>query len=257
MNDAFGRPRSVVVLGGTSDIAQAIVDRLVQGHGRTVVLAARHTERLDEAADRARDAGADQVTTVNFDAVGPDPAADTVAQCFAAAGEPVDLVVVAVGALGAESGDHHDPSRIAELATINFTWPAAALGAAAERLQRQGSGRIVVLSSVAALRTRPNNLVYGAAKAGLDSLALGLARSLRGSGVTVHVVRPGFVTTKMTTGRAGAPFATDPATVAEVVVRGVERGDPVIWAPALLRWVFAAVRLLPDGLWWQIAGRSS
>ena len=99
--------------------------------------------------------------------------------------------------------------------TVNLTWPAAALSAVAARLQRQGHGRIVVLSSVAGFRIRRSNFVYGSAKAGLDNFATGLGESLRGTGVSVHIVRPGFVHTKMTAGRDKAP---DPVPIPPAVV---------------------------------------
>jgi decaprenylphospho-beta-D-erythro-pentofuranosid-2-ulose 2-reductase len=67
-------------------------------------------------------------------------------------------------------------------------------------LRAQGHGRMVVLSSVAGVRVRRANFVYGSAKAGLDAFATGLGESLRGSGASVMVVRPGWVATKMTAG---------------------------------------------------------
>lgn len=254
MNDAFGLPQSVVVLGGTSDIAQAVVDLLVRQRCRTVVLAGRDAGALAAAADRARRGGADRVATVVFDALAGPPAPVTVAECMDAAGGPVDLVLVAVGALGDEGGDHRRPGDVADLVTVNFGWPAAALAAAADRLLGAGGGRIVVLSSVAAVRTRPANITYGAAKAGLDAFALDLATALRGTGVHLQVVRPGFVATKMTAGRASAPLATDADAVARAVVGSATTARPVVWVPGLLRWVFAVVRLLPRPLWWRLAG---
>ncbi len=87
-------------------------------------------------------------------------------------------------------------------------------GAAAGRLRSQGQGRIVVLSSVAGVRVRRANFLYGASKAGLDAFTRGLAEATRGSGVRVQVVRPGFVRTKMTVGLRPAPFAASPEDVA-------------------------------------------
>ena len=63
-----------------------------------------------------------------------------------------------------------------------------------------GPGTIVVLSSIAAIRPRKANFVYGAAKSGLDAFGRGLADSLHGTGVHVLLVRPGFVTGRMTAG---------------------------------------------------------
>ena len=136
----------------------------------------------------------------------------------------------------------------------NVTWPAAALTAVVASLQRQGHGRIVVLSSVAGYRVRRSNFIYGAAKAGLDGFALGLSEAVRGTGITVHVVRPGFVHTKMTAGRPAAPFAVGSQRVASDVVHGLERGDTVIWSPGALKYVFSLLRLVPQALWRRLPG---
>jgi decaprenylphospho-beta-D-erythro-pentofuranosid-2-ulose 2-reductase len=138
--------------------------------------------------------------------------------------------------------------------TVNVTWPSAALSEVATRLQRQGHGRIVVLSSVAGFRVRRSNFIYGSTKAGLDAFALGLSEAVSGTGISVHVVRPGFVHTKMTEGRPAAPFAVGPERVASDVVRGLERGNTVIWSPGALRYVFSVFRLLPQAIWRRLPG---
>ena len=92
----------------------------------------------------------------------------------------------------------------------NFTGHVTVLLAFGEAMRRRGSGTIVVLSSVAAVRPRKFNSVYGATKAGLDAFARGYADSLHGTGVRVLLVRPGFVTGRMTEGMKPAPLATTP-----------------------------------------------
>ena len=194
------------------------------------------------------------VETVTFDAGTLDDVDKTVMRCFEAAAEAVDLVIVAVGELGRQEVDEVDPDRVARMMTVNLTWPAAALSVVADQLRRQGHGRIVVLSSVAGFRVRRSNFVYGAAKSGLDGFALGLSEALRGTGVSLHIVRPGFVRTKMTAGRSAAPFAVEAPRVASDIVRGLARGQAVIWSPGILRWVFSAFRLLPGALWRRLPG---
>ena len=253
MNDAFGRPQSIVVLGGTSEIAHAIMALMATDRCRSAVLAGRDRGPLEDTATELR-RSVSHVDTVLFDAAATGDADKTVLRCFEAAGEAVDLVIVAVGELGHQEEDESDPDRIARMVTVNFTWPASALTAVATVLKEQGHGRIIVLSSVAGYRVRRSNYVYGSAKAGLDGFALGLGESLRGTGVVVHVVRPGFVRTKMTTGRPAAPFTVGPDRVAADIVRGVERGQSVIWSPGVLRWVFSTLRLLPQAAWRRLPG---
>jgi decaprenylphospho-beta-D-erythro-pentofuranosid-2-ulose 2-reductase len=253
MNDAFGHPQSVLVLGGTSDIARALVPLLTEDRGRSVVLAGRDRVGLEHAAKDLRHRVA-RVATVTFDAGTLEDVDKTVMRCFEAAAEAIDLVIVAVGELGRQEVDEIDPSRIARMMTVNLTWPAAALSVVAGQLRQQGYGRIIVLSSVAGIRIRRSNFVYGSAKAGLDSYARGLGEALRGSGVSVHIVRPGFVRTKMTAGLPAAPFAIDASQVASDIVAGLARDQTVIWSPGLLRWVFSALRLLPRALWRRLPG---
>jgi decaprenylphospho-beta-D-erythro-pentofuranosid-2-ulose 2-reductase len=253
VNDAFGHPQSVVVLGGSSDIAREVVALLAVDRCRSVVLAGRNGPLLGQAA-RALQESVARVETVQFDAAETETADKAVVQCFEAAGEDVDMVIVAVGELGHQEVDETDTSRIVRMLTVNLAWPAAAMSAAAAQLKRQGHGRIVVLSSVAGYRVRRSNYVYGSAKAGLDGFAQGLAESLRGTGVSVHIVRPGFVRTKMTTGRPAVPFTVGPDRVAADIVRGLRGGKAVIWSPGILRWVFGTLRLVPQAVWRRMPG---
>jgi decaprenylphospho-beta-D-erythro-pentofuranosid-2-ulose 2-reductase len=252
--DAFGRPQSVVVLGGTSDIASSLVEALVAEGCRTVVLAGRDGGGLDEASSRALAGGALSAPTVVFDATRPREAEEVVDRCVAAAGGSVDLVVLAVGMLGDQGSDMTRPERVAESVTVNFTWPAAALTAVAVRLRAQGQGRVVVLSSIAGVRVRPANYLYGSAKRGLDAFAVSLGGDLAGTGVSVHVVRPGFVRSKMTAGLKPAPFAVSPADVTAAVRRGIAADERVVWVPGALRWVSLLMRLVPPALWRRLPG---
>ena len=255
MKDAFGRPQSALVLGGTSDIAQAILAALVPGGCRDVVLAGRDPDRLAVAAESVRSAGADQVATVTVDAadlMGAGAAADSCLGAFS--GRDIDLVIVAVGVLGDQSADEHSAAAVIDRIGVNFTWPAAVLAAVTDRLVEQGHGRIVVLSSVAGVRVRRANYVYGSGKAGLDAYAVGLAEAMRGTGVTVQVVRPGFVHSKMTEGRPAAPFSVAPKDVADAVVSGLGSTRTVIWVPSVLRVVFALFVNLPQAVGRRLPG---
>ena len=114
-----------------------------------------------------------------------------------------------------------------------------------QRMAAQGHGAVVVLSSVAGERPRRSNFVYGASKAGTDAFYTGLREALRPDGVRVVVVRPGFVRSAMTQGLDPAPLATDPQTVARLVVEGLAAGRETIWAPPPLRWVMSVLRHVP------------
>jgi len=248
MNDAFGRPDSVLVLGGTSDIARSLLKILIADGCKKVVLAGRNADGLAEVATEAKEAGAEFVASIAFDANDVEQAPAVVDSGFSAV-DRVDLVVIAVGVLYDDEADERDPARVASCITVNFTWPATALARVAHHLREQGSGRVVVLSSVAGVRVRRSNFLYGSAKGGLDAFARNLHLTLSGSGAGVLVVRPGFVRSKMTEGRKAAPLATTPEAVAKDIVRGLEGRAEVVWSPAPLRLLFLVLRLLPEVIW--------
>lgn len=241
----------VLVLGGTSEIALAIVRELQSRSPREVALLGRHADALSCAADELRAAGCTRVSTSELDAL--DLGAHE-AKLDGAIGElgGADIVILAVGVLGERGGLPVDVSEAAKLMQVNFVGAGSLMLHAAAHLRDQGSGTIIVLSSVAAERPRRANVVYGASKAGLDSLAQGLADALHEQGVRVLVVRPGFVATRMTRGLDPAPLASTPQAVAGVVLDGLERGTGTVWAPRPLRWLMLLMRLIPRRLFRRI-----
>jgi len=255
MENAFGQPQNIVVLGGSSDIARAITKKLCAARSHTVVLCGRNQELLNAAAGEARKFGATKTDTVLFDAEDPSNAIATITDAFEKVGDKVDLVIVAVGLLGDQTTYENDAVLATRMAMVNFTWPVAALTELRRRLVAQGSGRILVISSVGAVRVRRNAYLYGGTKAGLDRLCQGLADSLEGTGVSLQLLRPGPVRSRMTAGLPDAPFTTGVNEVADNVMRGLANGDRVIWSPPLLRYIFSILRHLPAPLWRKVSDR--
>ncbi|MFF4083412.1 SDR family NAD(P)-dependent oxidoreductase [Streptomyces sp. NPDC001777] len=197
MKDAFGAPQSLLVLGGTSEIALATARRLIALRTRTVRLAGRPSPALDAAADELRARGAD-VRTVDFDALDSGSHEAVLGEVFAEG--DVDMVLLAFGIAGDQERDEEEPLSAVRVAQTNYTGAVSAGLVCAGALQAQGHGSLVVLSSVAGERVRRADFIYGSSKAGLDTFAQGLGDALHDTGVHVMVVRPGLV-------RSGAPGA--------------------------------------------------
>jgi short-subunit dehydrogenase len=116
---------------------------------------------------------------------------------------------------------------------------------AAERLAARGGGTICAFSSVAGERARRKNYLYGASKAGLTAFLEGLGYAYGERGVRVVCVIPGFVRTAMTAGMPEPPFSGDPDRVAATVLRAIDRGRPLVYAPGAWRWIMLLIRALP------------
>lgn len=242
--DGERRLGRVVLLGGTSEIGLALVAALELPRGATVVLAGRSDERLAAAAATLPDGL--RVERVWFDAAAPEGHAELFDKLFV---DDVDLVIAAFGVLPRQAEVEQEPTRAVGSLAVNLNGQVSALLHAANHMRRQGHGDLVVFSSIAAVRGRRVNYVYGAAKAGLDAFASGLTDALHGSGVHVLLVRPGFVRGRMTEGMKPAPFATTPSKVAAATARALQERSSVVWAPASMRLVALAMRCVPRVIW--------
>jgi decaprenylphospho-beta-D-erythro-pentofuranosid-2-ulose 2-reductase len=239
-----GSPKRVLLVGGSSEIGAAIVRRLASDGPVHPYLLGRDRARLTEALSALERAGCADGEVDLLDADDLESHESVIARAFERTGG-FELIVLAVGVLGGQRGLDADPAEAAEVMRANFVGCGSLLLSCMRRLREQGNGTIVVLSSVAAERARAANAIYGAAKAGLDALAQGLADATTSTGVRVLVVRPGFVTTRMTAGLPQAPFATTADAVADATVRALSGRAHTIWVPAKLRPIFAILRHLP------------
>lgn len=237
---------TVLLLGGRSEIGLEIAVRLAPG--RNIVLAARRSGELSEQEQMLRNAGAVGVSTVEFDADAVDTHGDLLDAVVAEHGR-ISVAVLAFGILGDQARAETDAAHAVAVVHTDYVAQISILTHLAEITRRQGTGKIVVFSSVAGVRVRRANYVYGSAKAGLEGFASGLGDALHGSGVQLMLVRPGFVIGKMTEGMSPAPMSSTPSQVADAVVRGLNSGATRVWVPRILQPVFFVMRLLPQTIW--------
>jgi len=238
--------RLVVVFGGRSEIGIELATRLAPG--ATVVLAARGSDRLSDEVAAVTAAGAAAVHVREFDADALESHAPLVDSVVAEFG-PVATAVVAFGILGDQARAERDPAHAAAIVHTDYTAQVSLLTVLAATMRTAGTGTIVVFSSVAGVRPRRANYVYGSAKSGLDAFARGLADALHGSGVRLLLVRPGFVIGRMTEGMSPAPLSSTPAQVATATAAALAKGRSEIWVPRSLAALVVAFRLMPRALW--------
>ncbi|MEU7765758.1 SDR family NAD(P)-dependent oxidoreductase [Nocardia sp. NPDC049190] len=236
----------VLVLGGRSEIGLEVARRLAPG--RVVVLAARRSQELAPNSAEVMSAGATAVHTVEFEADDTSAHPAMLEKIVAEHGR-IGIAVLAFGVLGDQLRAEQDPAHAMAILRTDFVAQAGMLTLLTNLLRAQGDGQIVVFSSVAGVRVRRANYVYGSAKAGLDGFASGLADALHGSGVHLLLVRPGFVIGRMTEGMSPAPFSSTPDQVAAATVAGLRKRAGRVWVPRILRPVFFAMRLLPQPIW--------
>ncbi|MEE6179984.1 SDR family NAD(P)-dependent oxidoreductase [Mycobacterium sp. 050134] len=244
MDDTVAGP--VLVLGGRSEIGIELARRLAPG--ATVVLAARKADQLDDEVEAVKAAGAAAVHTAEFDAddlASHGPLVDAIV----AEHGPIGVAVLAFGILGDQARAETDAAHAVAIVHTDYVAQVSMLTHLAAAMRSAGTGSLVVFSSVAGVRVRRANYVYGSAKAGLDGFASGLADALHGTGVRLLIARPGFVVGRMTQGMTPAPLSSTPDQVAAATARALARGRRTVWIPWALRPTFFAMRLLPQSVW--------
>jgi short-subunit dehydrogenase len=161
----------------------------------------------------------------------------------------IGTAVLAFGVLGDQVRAEADPAHAVAIVHTDYVAQISLLTLLATAMRDVGRGALVVFSSVAGVRVRRANYVYGSAKAGLDGFANGLADALHGTGVRLLIVRPGFVIGRMTEGMDPAPLSSTPAQVAAATARALSTGRRTVWVPWALRPLFFGMRLLPQSVW--------
>lgn len=238
------RGSRVVIVGALSAIAEAAARRWAEA-GAYLVLAARDADRLNAVAADLRAYGA-TVETFAADLATADAGALLAGM---SKDGPLDVVLVAYGLLGDQQRAERDPGHAQEIMAVNFTSAANWCLAAANVLEAQRHGALIVVGSVAGDRGRASNYVYGAAKGGIAVLVQGLAHRLSRSGARAVLIKPGFVDTPMTAHITpkGALWAK-PDDIARVIVAAgdVKRSGPIVYAPWFWRWIMVVIRSLPS-----------
>lgn len=234
----------VAILGATRGMGRALA-RLMAEQPNQLFLLGRNAEDLARSArDLETRLGTGAVGTAVCDLERLETFAPALDAAEAGLGG-LDTVVVTAGLFATQDALEGDVDLAQRLLLVDFTNTITFCEHARKRLLARGGGTLCVFSSVAGERGRKPIVLYGAAKAGLSRYLEGLDHKFRAAGLRTVCVKPGFVKTSMTEGLKPPPFAGEPDDVARVVLRAIERGTPVVYAPGMWRWVMLVIRNLP------------
>jgi decaprenylphospho-beta-D-erythro-pentofuranosid-2-ulose 2-reductase len=251
--DGLGAVQNVLLVGGTSEIGLAIADFVFsKNRGNRLIVSVK----AESDVDRVRSELSHRYNGISIDVevmnmLSSGSLEEKTRSIFAIS--QIDVAILAAGLLPDAVESFKDAQVAVNSTKVNFLGPMEVGTEVIEQFRKQGHGRLVVLSSVAGERPRKDNYVYGAAKAGLDAWANGLADSVHGSPIRVLIVRPGMVRTKMSAGLPEAPFTCDPDAVGRAVLRRLNEGPALIWVPGKLRIVMSVLRHLPRFLFRRLS----
>lgn len=167
----------------------------------------------------------------------------------------VDILIAAAGICGVAVVDDLKIDEVEKIVQVNFLGVVYAIDAVLPGMLRRGRGQVVGIASLAGVRAIPFESAYCASKAALVSYLESLRPSLRGRGVEVTTVLPGFVQTALLDGVLAATGAKAPRGVmaveaaAEKIATAVRRSYRVSAFPWTQSWLSHASRWLPAAVY--------
>lgn len=243
---------TVLITGASMGIGRALARGWAQ-RGATLVLSARSRAALEEAA-REVDSLGGRAIVVPGDVTDEAHREELVARAEEAG---LDVLVNNAGRGFYAPALAIDVDELRALFELNVVAPLRLVQLAADALAR-ARGTIVMMSSVAGVIAAPKYGAYSASKFALEALAMSMRAELAGRGIRVVVVRPGPVATPFRANATRAegvtgysepdPKAQKPEAVAEMTIRAVERGTPIVETSAFVRVASATSRLAPPAL---------
>jgi decaprenylphospho-beta-D-erythro-pentofuranosid-2-ulose 2-reductase len=237
----------VLVLGATSAIASEAA-ALYARRGDRLLLVGRNARKLEAVARRC--AGADVAARQADFAKLEENAALIEAACAELGG--VDIALIAHGDLGDQLATERSFEDAERTFRTNLLSAVALLIPLANRMEAARSGRIGVITSVAADRGRPRNYTYAAAKGALNVYLQGLRSRLYPAGVTVTTLKLGPVDTPMTRDHGKHALFGKAEDVARGIVRAVDAGEPEVYVPSFWRVIMPLVRSTPEAVFQRL-----
>ncbi len=237
----------IAIFGATSGIAEAAA-RVFAGDGARFFLVARNEVALGDMVADLKVRGAGGVETRKADLSDMGALAALCDEANEALGG-IDVALIAHGVLPDQAACEASAEETLNVLQINTLSPAALMIRLGAILATQGSGALVILSSVAGDRGRPSNFIYGASKALLSTLGQGMALKLAARGVKVLVVKPGFVDTKMTAAFTKGLLWASAADVGGAIAAAVKAGrSGTIYTPGWWRLIMLVIKFAPGFL---------
>ena len=239
--------RLVFITGASSGIGQALAKRYAQD-GWHLALVARREAQLTAWA-QAQGWAPERWRVYGADVAQMDCAITAGQACLAHQGVP-DVVIANEGiCIGMDTAVRSDLDVMARIFATNNLGLAATFHPFIEPMRRRGSGTLVGVASVGAMRGMPGHGAYCASKAAVINYCESLRGELRASGVRVFTLVPGYVDTPLTRGnRYAMPFLMSPEAFAQRAVRAIASGASYRVIPWPMGVAAKGLRLLPNAL---------
>ncbi|MCB1551220.1 MAG: SDR family NAD(P)-dependent oxidoreductase [Alphaproteobacteria bacterium] len=236
---------NILITGASSGIGEALATHYAQ-QGHTLFLSGRNPERLDRVTRTCCKLGSTcngQVIDVR-DRKAMERWINNIQQA-----NPLDLVIANAGISGGTGGEsgNRDFGLDIEIFDTNLNGVLNTIHPALPTMIQAQKGQIAIISSIASLVPLPGAPAYSASKAAVRFYGEALAAKLKSSGISVSVICPGFIQSRMTQGNDfPMPFIISASRAAQIISRGIECRKIRIDFPLPMVVAMKLVNLIPS-----------
>ena len=242
--------KNIFIFGATSAIAEEVAKKYALT-GCHLTLFARNQDKLNKIQQDLLVRGAASVNTIPFDAEADDYL-NAVQKALTEHRDNLDICLVAHGSLPDQAACQQAPEHTLRELQINGTSVIGILTLIANRMEQQGTGNIAVITSVAGVRGRQSNYVYGAAKGMVSVFLQGLAQRLAKANVHVLDIKPGFVDTPMTADFKKGLLWAQPDKVADIICERIAKRSHQSYTPFFWFFIMTVISSIPTKLFNKI-----
>jgi short-subunit dehydrogenase len=232
-----------LVIGANSDIARALIDEMAANGGSDFILASRNVDALNAFAQDLKSRHQVQVTVRELDVLDFDQAV----QFHQSLTAVPDCVIYAAGLLSQQAAVQDDFALAHRVIETNYVAAVNLLELFAKDFELRKSGHIIGVSSIAGVRGRQNNYIYGSSKAAFTAYLSGLRNRLAKLNIPVLTVIPGYVATKMTADKNTPKILTaTPEQVGKDIYRAMRKRKNTVYTLWFWRPIMWLVKSLPE-----------
>ncbi|MEN9828896.1 MAG: hypothetical protein RJA11_1512, partial [Bacteroidota bacterium] len=164
----------------------------------------------------------------------------------------IDMAVLAQGSLSDQERAKVDFQYLHDEYMLNAMSMIIPAQCIANHYKENNCGILIGIGSVAGERGRKGNYAYGSAKSAFHTFLSGIRNDIGNEHIRIMTIKPGFVSTPMTSHLKQSPLFVKPDFIAKEIIRGIEQGLDVMYIPSYWRLILMIIRALPEKIFMKL-----
>ena len=241
----------ILILGATSAIAHAFSKRYAKEGDHVFTLMGRNQQRLNACSSELSALGNNVIHPIEVNFMNASDIIHAINKSIQSVGS-IDIAVLAQGSLSDQERAKKDFQYLHDEFILNIMSMIIPAQCIANHFKDRGCGIMIGIGSVAGERGRKGNYAYGSAKSAIHTFLSGIRNDIGNEHIRIMTIKPGFVSTPMTSHLKQSSLFVKPEFIAKEIVRGIEQGQDVMYIPSYWRFILMIIRALPEKIFMKL-----